>query len=412
MSPASWLLLLFILDSIAEASIGFRPGIAHGASLKNLFLIIGFAYLFLELQKREIRIRFREIRRINYLFIGFISYVSLVTVVGYFMGWLGNTTLFEAFASIKDQWLDTYLVFLIFFVLMDSQRKCFTMLKAFFVVMSILGLMTLLEGFSVFSLFGLDDDGSRPNGPIGEPNQTAAVYVLFILPMFTLAISGGTSKLFFGLGAVISAVTIAITSSRGGIIGLLAGFIVSTRLLRGAVRLEKKGALALVLVLGVFISLLILPDYYRDLLLDRFSILGSSQSDWSHKSAGRTLLWQWGIEAWMNSPILGSGWRSFNALTGHTSHNTYMEILVNAGVLGLVMYLMLLKRVIRMLLIPTNVGGRRDQFLLAGIVSGFGGALTSLFFVNLLVGNFVIWGFLGVSLSYVCFVKQRKAPQI
>ncbi len=92
-------------------------------------------------------------------------------------------------------------------------------------------------------------------------------------------------------------------------------------------------------------------------------------SDYTAEAAeeGRFELWKAGFKMFLGNPILGVGSRRYKEvsaqdstlghdLRGKVSHNTYVEVLANTGIIGIVSFLMLLKSMLKNLRrrIPVN----------------------------------------------------------
>jgi O-antigen ligase len=67
--------------------------------------------------------------------------------------------------------------------------------------------------------------------------------------------------------------------------------------------------------------------------LDRFSV--SETDDLNDISTGRLEhLWIPGWQLFMQEPLFGIGWGGFNEITGYNTHNVYLQILCDTGILG------------------------------------------------------------------------------
>lgn len=70
---------------------------------------------------------------------------------------------------------------------------------------------------------------------------------------------------------------------------------------------------------------------------DFFGSLGGDQG-LSESDQNRMLMTQYGLEAFLNNPLLGNGTGSSYVLFGVYSHNNYIELLMNYGIIGFSMY--------------------------------------------------------------------------
>jgi O-antigen ligase len=207
-------------------------------------------------------------------------------------------------------------------------------------------------GSALSALLGLaqSSTGARLAGGIGDPNDEAAVLVAALA--LAAGVAGiwarGSTKRFCALAAaaICLAGTLA-TGSRGGLIALgvmlLAGIFVGGRWRLRAIVLLAASALALVLYINVLAS----PAAVEHLS--------------SSNSSGRTDLWTVGVRMWEANPVLGVGSGNYinaaihyveepGALTRadlivdvpHVAHNTYLQVLDDMGVPGLLLFLTLI----------------------------------------------------------------------
>lgn len=155
----------------------------------------------------------------------------------------------------------------------------------------------------------------------------------------------------WGLHAVAAALLLAImmTGSRGGFLGLLAvaGYLLLARFptAAGSVtsRLSPLKLTAIALGIGLLIALV--PDY----TWERMRTLTEPSADYNitDEKTGRLAIWRRGMAGVLDNP-LGHGLASFEVFyaqrTGiyKAAHNTYIQIAVELGVVGLMLFLALL----------------------------------------------------------------------
>jgi O-antigen ligase len=138
---------------------------------------------------------------------------------------------------------------------------------------------------------------------------------------------------FFTAGAVGAFYVVYLMQSRGAVFGSLAalafGLIVASRL--------RKYALPFLIFAG---ALLLVTDPARTFTgrVDRYLHRGQSQEEF-RTLTGRTRAYENGLKAFREAPVLGRGNWADRLIIGEHVHNSYLQALLNAGVVGFVPYL-------------------------------------------------------------------------
>jgi O-antigen ligase len=129
------------------------------------------------------------------------------------------------------------------------------------------------------------------------------------------------------------------TASVGAAVGLLYGLATLTRL-----RLFARVAVVTLLAAALFVLLPIIQP------LTSFQRLGTTGTEVVHGDLNeRTELWADGISAFMQAPVLGVGTDMYRSVSGlnKVAHNTYISVLVEEGLIGLVLFVAILWIVVR-----------------------------------------------------------------
>jgi O-antigen ligase len=105
-------------------------------------------------------------------------------------------------------------------------------------------------------------------------------------------------------------------------------------------------------------------------------------------TAGRKHLWDESLAYFYESPIFGTGYRTFGKLTGLDTHNEYFKVLAEGGIIGIFIYLWLYFLALRS---GWRLYRNADEELLKAF--GFG-------FVCAVVGSIVV-NFFGDRWSYL-----------
>jgi O-antigen ligase len=138
---------------------------------------------------------------------------------------------------------------------------------------------------------------------------------------------------------------VVLTLSRGGIIGLIGGIAVSS--LVGAQRGASLGRRVVPIIIVALATALVFGVTPR---LRESAILRASATV-EDRLGNRLSIWQASLEAVAERPILGSGIRStaldtgYRSSTTYSAHNTPLGVLIDGGVVGLLLFSLIVFRV-------------------------------------------------------------------
>ena len=135
---------------------------------------------------------------------------------------------------------------------------------------------------------------------------------------------------------------ILLTASRGAVLATIPAIIFvigsSTRLKPASRGLVAAGAI------GILIA--IQPLIPRS-SSERLATIGTSLTELD--LGGRVEIWREGLDVFVEHPLIGVGGGAFNAAveSGRSPHNTFLSILVGAGIIGMVLFVLLAILVVR-----------------------------------------------------------------
>jgi O-antigen ligase len=185
------------------------------------------------------------------------------------------------------------------------------------------------------------DDDKRGGGPLAYgANQTAAFLAQFAM-FFWGFVQFVTRRKVKLAGYLLTAVTIftaIYTFSRAGYLALLVSVFVL-----GLLKDRK-----LLLVLGVF--LLVWQSVVPTAVRERVNMTENSNGQLEASAQERVDLWEDAERSILRSPIIGDGFATFQ-LGEHVdnlrdTHNWYVKVLVETGIIGLIMALLLLQQML------------------------------------------------------------------
>ena len=203
---------------------------------------------------------------------------------------------------------------------------------SFTVIYYVLGLFFMDRSQEHVKYFGVLIEKGVPRliGLGSDPNITAFLLIFFVF--YFLFLKGTINRLI----CLVSFFCLLLTLSRGGMISLIIGFL-GVLLLSSAKNILKITSSILLLLF-----ILVILGYYNfdsiePFLKARFSGLTTG--------AGRFEIWSKALYLFLDDPYLGHGTFSFrNAMYEEFSmarfaHNTYIEILIEMGIVGLFVFL-------------------------------------------------------------------------
>jgi O-antigen ligase len=239
-------------------------------------------------------------------------------------------------------WKDYMLIPLIFVaagLVIEDRKAVRTVVLLTAITLAFIDRSSLLESMSrTWTSF---DEDKRGGGPLSYgANQTAAFLVQFAMFFwgFVQFSTRWKVKLAGYLLAAVTIFTAMYTFSRAGYVAIL--FCV---LVLGILKDRK-----LLLVLGVF--LLIWQSVVPTAVRERVNMTEDSNGQLEASAQERVDLWDNAERSILRSPIVGDGFATFQ-MGEHVdnlkdTHNWYVKVLVETGVIGLIMALMLLQQML------------------------------------------------------------------
>lgn len=239
--------------------------------------------------------------------------------------------------KLKGGLIDYFIFFLVFLFGVRSADDAMTVIKWLLLGVVFANAATILDTTGVINLGYQERFDGRTQGAMGESNQYAAYIILFIPGLIAAAVGSSGVKRLAWLGAALMACfSLAMTASRGGMVGLVLGFAVGAWMFRHLVSYSRVagwvfGSLAVLVVLLSF-------SQYGGLLTER--VFGqTSNIDATEASSGRTEIWINLFATMVQQPITfitGYGWNVYWSFPFRFSpHNHYFSLWFNLGLVGL-----------------------------------------------------------------------------
>jgi probable O-glycosylation ligase (exosortase A-associated) len=204
------------------------------------------------------------------------------------------------------------------------------------------------------ALYGLTHGGTGPSAFTADENDLALVLVMAIpMPFFLLFAPKPPVKkpMLLGLLTLYLALVFA-TRSRGGFLGLLAIALYSLR------KTPRKILSVVALAVCVLLASLAAPAEYWDRIS---TIWGEATGEIDGSGTDRWWTWGVAIEMFLSNPLFGIGQGNFpwtigeyegqgfreRSFKGRVAHSVYFTLLPELGVLGVLMFLYMLRLLLR-----------------------------------------------------------------
>ncbi len=245
-------------------------------------------------------------------------------------------------------------------------------------------------------------DLGTPFGPFANHNHYAGYIEMLVGIPLALIVTGSVrreKRLFYGFISAVMGVSIIFSLSRGGIISLLVevlfiaiGFL-GIRSQRQNRKQERQGIGAFGVATGVVCILvaMVMGIWWigADPVINRF---GENQDT---LATSRMWIWRDSLQVFKSYPLMGAGLGSFQTVYPHRSHydggqgyvaqshNDYLQILADGGMIGGLLALWFIGIVLRAVL----RGIRAPDPLVAGIALGSGAGIAAILTHSLLDFN-------------------------
>ncbi|MBC1974456.1 O-antigen ligase family protein [Listeria booriae] len=324
--------ILLLTGMLFFLSIGSAFNVQIGLAVKPymiMLLLLMFYYLS--------QITIEKLLFFEMAFVGFYVYYDLRGVITAYpaaaLRAMGATFILLVFYFFCRYWLNQIRWKDIEWAIIIS-GFVFNLLSLGYYVMGLVNLGFNMHGNGIRELgVMIDRDFARLLGLTNDPNIFVFINMLFIAYFLT-----HREKWWNLLGGFIGILCVMLTLSRGAIISLVIVLVLC--LLVGSVRSKLMmvlGAVGFFLLANLFFDQFMEVSLW-ELLLERFGTVSEDGG------SGRFDIWTDGLAYFMNKPLFGIG--SFNFQAYHSfaagkaifMHNSFLEILVETGIVGMMFY--------------------------------------------------------------------------
>jgi O-antigen ligase len=399
---------LFLL---ATDALNIELSLLPGMSAKNLLIYL--MAVILALRMVVARQSVSEMGKMQGAFLLLIGYAFVTWLVSALVVNYEHYDFIASAIRLKSELLDYYIFFVVFLFGVQTSEDAMKVIKGLLLGAVFANLITVLDAFGIVSLgFRIRDDG-RTAGAIGESNQYAAFIVLFLPATVAAAVSSrGFGRLFWLGGSLVGMLTLCMTASRGGFVGLAMACAVGAFLYRHLISYSRVAGWAFAAM--ILLVLVVTFSPYGNLLAER--MMGTNSIDASTASSGRSDIWATALAVMVAHPltfITGFGWNVYASMPFQFStHNHYLWLWFNLGLIGLFCGSYLLFSGIARARRASLHAKPPYRGQLIGFVLGAVGVATAVFFVDLHNPWYYFWMYAGVVMRLVLLVQRQaaKAP--
>lgn len=406
-------LLLFglFLVLIVELMRPFSMKIMPGVSYKNLVLYLLVVYLGLRAATSPQGVRFRDLD-VHSVFLAYLIYIFLTWAVAGALDPTYNS--WSGFVAMKGQWVDYYLLFLIFRYGVQSLEDTIWLLKACTLTLLVITVPIFMDYVNLPDLGFFPTHKGRVEGLMQEANQYGGFLVFFMPTAFAmLAIYRPRPAWFWRLTLILCLFLLLATGSRGAWVSALGAAVLGTLYLRRYVnaraifRVGGQGLLALTILgaLGVVIF-----DLW--FILER---LFSFERGFDNASSGRIEIWSTALRVmreWPWSFVVGYGWNSFGESgLWISAHSEYLNALYEIGAIGLVLLVGVLAVVMSRSRAALRTMPREFGRLQIAYIYGTMALLIDIVFVEVPAVWSLFWIFTGLMMTVQAHCRDAAAGE-
>jgi O-antigen ligase len=355
-------------------------------------------------------------------------YGAMLLAVAGFAAWLGLSAVWSGQpAQAISEWLNALLAVSVLVVTVLVVRDvhgarlalgAFVLAGAFSALLGLSGLSTAPANPDALASV---EAAGRISAGTGDPNVLAAALVATVaLALGMVPGSRGPARAALLGAALLSAAGVAATQSRGGLVAALAAICVGVFLYRREI--GRVLPIVAIAVCGVAVYFAVAPS-----ALERVT-------DYGDAGDGRSELWTVGWRAFGDHPVTGIGLNQFRIESSNyvlepgslkfvrliaerpvVVHNTYLQFLVETGIVGLALYLLVVWRCLSRLAAATRrlaAGGVGHEVdMMRGLLVAIAAMLAAGVFLSTGI-DYKIWLLFGLAaaLGVVALEPRGESP--
>ena len=413
--------VIYILFLVVWLEMTFGAAVSsgiRGISLGNLSLGLAVMGWLLSIVFRQVNFKWSNI---YFIILAIVWAVAMSIPYKALHGEFTHVSMTQEIISFKN-WIEPYVLFVLVFNLAHNKTIAKRITAGLMVFVMLSAIVTFLVVTEIY-LIGATTINRAGHWPGFSGPNTYAAFLVLMSPLFIshllfgksmslrIAIAGCCLLLLFALIA---------SGSRGGLVGFVVALTAYLWLLRGLGKTSHRRLLAgvAVIISLVVLTIAIMPSEITERTSSRIEF--EEDADLDKYSSSRIRIWTHAWSYFVKRPLLGMGQDGYKTIpreygTAGDTHNIYLKYLVDHGVLGLILYGLLLLGLLKGGL--DGLKKTRDDFgtiLFLSFFSGLIGLSASTFFSNIyrLWSIGMIYGALTLRYAQLDDQEHRVAAQV
>lgn len=344
------LLILLIIVLFVADIFGLDIRVAPGLSMKNALLNLLAAGLAIRMAVRPGKFSFELPSLQVAMGIWFAYAVFTWLLLGMFLHF-HNYNMLQSAILMKGGLLDYFIIFAVFFYGTVTNRDAIAVIWALLIGLVLANIASLISATGVMIIGEnvqgeVGEEAGRIFGAFGHANETAAMTVFLLPSVIAMAsISRGFARIAWAGASLICLLMLVATGSRGGYVALVLGGLWGLYLGRRYISLSRVALVASLVLIIVVPIIAALQVKYESPAISR--LIETAMHPELH-GADRGAIWKPVVLRMMESPwtlFTGFGWNSYDSMGFYfVTHNQYLLLWFELGLVGLVAYLFIIWR--------------------------------------------------------------------
>ncbi|MFH0731636.1 MAG: O-antigen ligase family protein [Candidatus Omnitrophota bacterium] len=318
-------------------------------NLTNIFFVLMIIAILMEKMKANINIIPKSSLSIP------IAIFCVINIISFFVSYqnIGYVYLEEFFTSLK-QWLSPMLLFYVFLISVKDKDEIRRIVS---LVVLITVCISFLLVFEYLRVRGAEDfDKMRVSGIFGQPNRAGAFFVYYGLILFAIFLNNLRSfkHWFLIFPILVQARALMYTFSRGAIAAFLFAILFMTFI---------RNKIIFILLIFSLVFVVLNPKLMPSALYERFSSTfleegqaaqGDVKDSLEPSAQRRITIWEGAILMIEEHPLFGIGYglfpstiSSYASIHKVDSHNTYITLAAELGLVGLMVFLWIMLLILK-----------------------------------------------------------------